>query len=52
MFFCLFILLGVLSEYVYRIMVETRDLPLYFVESEGHSVLTGTDLEKVNVVEG
>jgi len=53
MFFCLFLLLGVMSEYVVRILRETREIPLYFVESESHSLRTdntGADSDRLNVV--
>lgn len=37
MFFMLFLVLTILSEYIARILDETKDEPLYFVESESTS---------------
>lgn len=39
MFFMLFLVLAVLSEYVARILDETKDEPLYFIESESSSTV-------------
>lgn len=52
MFFCLFIIMSVLSEYVARILEETKDRPLYFIEyQEQSSVSTINDRQLLNVVE-
>lgn len=37
MFFCLFLILTILSEYVARILEETQERPLYFIEMEVES---------------
>ena len=56
MFFMLFLILTILSEYVARILDETKDEPLYFIESESNStVATYTrvkeNAESLNVVD-
>ena len=54
MFFILFIILTVLSEYVGRILEETRDRPLYFIEYETNSSVISYKADaaekKLNVV--
>jgi dolichol-phosphate mannosyltransferase len=55
MFLLLFFILAVLAEYVARILDETKDRPLYFVEYEMKSSVTapviGTrEPERLNVV--
>ena len=40
MFFLLFLILSILSEYIARILDETKDHPLYFIEYESQSVVT------------
>jgi len=37
LFLFLFLILTVLSEYVARLLEETKDRPLYFLESESYS---------------
>jgi hypothetical protein len=37
LFFVLFIMLTVLSEYISRILSESQDRPLYFIAEESHS---------------
>jgi dolichol-phosphate mannosyltransferase len=37
MFFLLFFIITILSEYVARILEETKDRPLYFIEYETNS---------------
>ena len=39
MFFLLFLILTILSEYVARILDETKEMPLYFIEYESHSYI-------------
>jgi dolichol-phosphate mannosyltransferase len=50
MFLCLFVILTVLSEYVGRLLAETRDRPLYFVAEERSSSVMISDEERRNVV--
>ena len=50
MFFCLFTLLSILSEYVGRILEESRGRPLYFVTDEMNSPVVETEAERRNVV--
>ena len=50
MFFILFIILTVLSEYISRILIETKDQPLYFIREEYDSKLMEPHLKKINVV--
>ncbi|HEX4414792.1 MAG TPA: glycosyltransferase [Lacipirellulaceae bacterium] len=53
MFFCLFVILAVLAEYVARIMEESQERPLYFIELEAESVIAPPhEREEVNVIEG
>lgn len=50
MFFLLFVVLTVLSEYTGRILEETRHRPLYFIMDEKNSSVLLTDSERRNVV--
>lgn len=50
MFLFLFVILTVLSEYVGRLLAETRDRPLYFVAEERSSSVMISDEERRNVV--
>lgn len=53
MFFFLFIILTVLSEYMARILEEVKEMPLYFTEYETNSSVSGQSTEennRVNVV--
>lgn len=50
MFFLLFLFLSVLSEYVGRILEESRDRPLYHVLEERNSNVLLADEERTNVV--
>ena len=50
MFTLLFLILTIISEYIARILDETKDQPLYFVESETHSAVSSTNHERLNVV--
>jgi glycosyltransferase involved in cell wall biosynthesis len=50
LFFCMFLILSVLSEYVARILEEAQERPLYFVELERTSSATTNRNEFINVV--
>ena len=50
MFFFIFVILTVLSEYVGRILEETRHRPLYYVLEEKNSSVMVVDSERKNVV--
>jgi glycosyltransferase involved in cell wall biosynthesis len=50
MFFLIFVILSVLSEYVGRILDESRDRPLYFVMDEKNSGELLSDLTRRNIV--
>ena len=50
MFFCLFSLLSILSEYVGRILEESRGRPLYFVTDELNSPVVESNSDRRNVV--
>jgi glycosyltransferase involved in cell wall biosynthesis len=50
MFFFVFLILTVLSEYTAQILEETRDQPLYFIEYETSSTTSIYTDEKLNVV--
>lgn len=49
MFFLLFIILSILSEYVARILDESKDMPLYFIESELNSDVSSFPNDRLNV---
>jgi polyisoprenyl-phosphate glycosyltransferase len=51
MFFFIFVILTVLSEYVGRILNETRRRPLYYIFEEKNSSVMLADAERKNVVE-
>ena len=50
MFFLLFIILSILSEYVARILDEAKDQPLYFIEAEVDGGLSSLQKERLNVM--
>lgn len=50
MFFLLFLVLTVLSEYVARVLNETKDQPLYFISDEYNSSFLKSLQDKKNVV--
>lgn len=50
MFFTLFVILAILSEYMGRILEESKDQPAYFVESEMGSSVSTYDQHRLNVV--
>ena len=49
MFFLLFIILSILSEYVARILDESKDQPLYFIETETNSDVSSFQHDRLNV---
>jgi glycosyltransferase involved in cell wall biosynthesis len=51
MFFVMFLILAILSEYIARILEETKEQPLYFVEYESHSRVSAPSDSKLNVVQ-
>jgi polyisoprenyl-phosphate glycosyltransferase len=52
MFFLMFVVLAIMSEYIARILNETKDQPLYFVAEESNSIVSNiSEKEKINVVE-
>lgn len=50
MFFLVFLFLTVISEYISRILLETKNQPLYFVADEFNSTVLNPIKEKINVV--
>lgn len=53
MFFCLFVILAILAEYVARILEESQERPLYFIEVEAESVVAPLrERDEINVIEG
>jgi glycosyltransferase involved in cell wall biosynthesis len=50
MFLLLFMIIAILAEYVARILDETKEQPLYFIESESNSTVSATTLERLNIV--
>lgn len=50
MFFLLFFILTVVSEYVARILVESKDQPLYFIAEESASKFLAAMKDKINVI--
>ena len=50
MFFLLFLILTVVSEYVARILVESKDQPLYFIAEESTSKFLAAMKDKINVI--
>lgn len=52
MFFCLFIMLSVMAEYVARILEESQSRPLYFIEFEAESTVSNPrNKDVLNVTE-
>jgi len=49
MFFMVFLILSILSEYVARILDETKEQPLYFVEFETTSVVASPANNRLNI---
>jgi len=47
----LFLIMTILSEYVSRILDETKEQPLYFVECEQNSTVSGLNRDRLNVVD-
>jgi len=50
MFLTLFLILAILAEYVGRILEESKEQPLYFVEQETSSAVSCYSKERLNVV--
>jgi len=50
MFMLVFFIMAVLCEYTARILDETKEQPLYFVESESNSTVSTNTLERLNVI--
>jgi dolichol-phosphate mannosyltransferase len=50
MFFLVFLILTVLSEYIGRILIESQDGPLYYVLDEKNSSVMMADQERKNVI--
>lgn len=50
MFLLMFVMMTILAEYVARILDESKEQPLYFVESESNSTVATTSLERLNIV--
>jgi polyisoprenyl-phosphate glycosyltransferase len=50
MFLILFLILMVMTEYIARLMEESRDCPLYFIEQELASTTSTYDKHRINVV--
>jgi polyisoprenyl-phosphate glycosyltransferase len=50
MFFLLFVILAVVTEYVGRILDETRERPLYYIAEEANSSVMVPSAERRNVV--
>lgn len=49
MFFVLFVILTVISEYILRILQETRNEPLYFITREIDSISLSNEQGKLNI---
>jgi polyisoprenyl-phosphate glycosyltransferase len=49
MFLMVFLILSILSEYVARILDETKEQPLYFVEFETTSAVSSPDANRLNI---
>ncbi|HMF78571.1 MAG TPA: glycosyltransferase [Bryobacteraceae bacterium] len=50
MFLLMFLIMAILAEYVARILDETKEQPLYFIESETNSSVSATSQERLNIV--
>jgi hypothetical protein len=55
MFLMLFLILAILAEYIGRLLEESKDEPLYFIESEDHSTVSSysrtIEQETLNIVQ-
>lgn len=49
MFFLLFVILTIMSEYIVRVLTESKDQPLYFIAEERNSTLLTTKHDRINV---
>jgi glycosyltransferase involved in cell wall biosynthesis len=50
MFLLMFLIMAILAEYVARILDETKEQPLYFIESESNSTVSAISHERLNIV--
>jgi glycosyltransferase involved in cell wall biosynthesis len=50
MFLLLFFVLTIVAEYIGRILQESKDQPLYFIENEQHSTISSYDKDRLNVL--
>jgi len=50
MFLVLFLIITILSEYIARILDETKEQPLYFVECESYSTVSDLNRDRLNVI--
>ena len=50
MFLLMFLIMAILAEYVARILDETKEQPLYFIESESNSTVSAISQERLNIV--
>lgn len=50
MFFILFSILTIMSEYIVRILIESKDQPLYFIADEYNSNMIQQVKDRINVV--
>lgn len=50
MFLLMFLIMAILAEYVARILDETKEQPLYFIESETNSSVSAISQERLNIV--
>jgi glycosyltransferase involved in cell wall biosynthesis len=55
MFLMLFLILAILAEYIGRLLEDTKDGPLYFIEYEEHSTVSSysstIEQEKLNIIQ-
>jgi glycosyltransferase involved in cell wall biosynthesis len=50
MFLFLFLIMAILAEYIGRILNESKEQPLYFIESESNSTVSAANRERLNIV--
>ncbi len=50
MFFLMFVILTIMSEYIARILTESKDQPLYFIAEEHNSTVLAPGVDRKNVV--
>jgi len=51
MFLILFLIVAIVAEYIVRVLDESKEQPLYFVESEANSTVATPRPERLNVVQ-